>query len=300
MVKFIRYQKSWPIASFVSISEHQLYHRYDTESQRSGQNIECPDGCSRVSSLVSTTAQNFYDLSNLDWLVYFLFSVAPNWNARWLVIISTFNRRMILITLSCCSCICAIWFSRLAAAVSNVPLEWGDITTSYISYTFIYFVSLKIIFCLAQDQLLHACFWRWQSRCSRISAVYLRNYDCTSAHAWLSASSTLSTRPNLSSSSRKLCATWGFSSTVMCLRGLICVAYGVWMFCCVTTAPQHQTVTFSVRLCVPFAGRVAGHVTVVTSRLWQLAGPVASLRLVAPGAVWLLKTHLFIAEDRGA
>ena len=36
------------------------------------------------------------------------------------------------------------------------------------------------------------------------------------------------------------------------------------MFCCVTTAPQHQT--FSVRLCVSVAGRVAGH---ATFRLWQ-------------------------------
>jgi len=43
-----------------------------------------------------------------------------------------------------------------------------------------------------------------------------------------------------------------------------CVAYGVGMFRCVTTAPQHQTL--SVRFCVPFAGRVAGY---ATSRLLQ-------------------------------
>jgi len=33
-------------------------------------------------------------------------------------------------------------------------------------------------------------------------------------------------------------------------------SYGYRMFRCVTTAPQHQTL--SVRFCVPFAGRVAG------------------------------------------
>ena len=61
--------------------------------------------------------------------------------------------------------------------------------------------------------------------------------------------------------SRQLFATWEFTSTVMSLCGL---AYGVGMFCCATTAPQHQT--FSVRFCVPFAGRVAGY---ATSRLQQ-------------------------------
>ena len=37
------------------------------------------------------------------------------------------------------------------------------------------------------------------------------------------------------------------------------VAYSVGMLCCITTALRHQT--FSVRLCVLFAGCVAGHAT---------------------------------------
>jgi len=41
-------------------------------------------------------------------------------------------------------------------------------------------------------------------------------------------------------------------------------SYGVRMFCCVTTALQHPTL--SVRFCVPFAGRVVGY---ATSRLLQ-------------------------------
>ena len=49
-----------------------------------------------------------------------------------------------------------------------------------------------------------------------------------------------------------------------CRYAVSCVPYGVAMFCCVTTAAQHQT--FSVRFCVPFAGRVAGY---TTSRLRQ-------------------------------
>jgi len=49
-----------------------------------------------------------------------------------------------------------------------------------------------------------------------------------------------------------------------CHYAVSCVVYCVGMFCCVTTAPQHQT--FSVRLCVSFAGRVAGY---ATSRLRQ-------------------------------
>jgi len=44
-----------------------------------------------------------------------------------------------------------------------------------------------------------------------------------------------------------------------CRYAFSCVAYGVRMFCCVTTAPQHPTL--SVRFCVPFAGRVAGYAT---------------------------------------
>ena len=49
-----------------------------------------------------------------------------------------------------------------------------------------------------------------------------------------------------------------------CRYAISCAAYGVTMFYCVTTAPQHQT--FSDRFCVPFAGRVAGY---ATSRLRQ-------------------------------
>jgi len=49
-----------------------------------------------------------------------------------------------------------------------------------------------------------------------------------------------------------------------CRYAVSWVAYGVRMFCCVTTAMQHQTL--SVRFCVPFAGRVAGY---ATSRLLQ-------------------------------
>jgi len=49
-----------------------------------------------------------------------------------------------------------------------------------------------------------------------------------------------------------------------CRYAVSCVAYGVRMFRCVTTAPQHHTL--SVRFCVPFAGRVAGY---ATSRLLQ-------------------------------
>jgi len=44
-----------------------------------------------------------------------------------------------------------------------------------------------------------------------------------------------------------------------CRYAVSCVAYGVGMFCCVTTAPQHQM--FSARFCIPFAGRVAGYAT---------------------------------------
>jgi len=43
-----------------------------------------------------------------------------------------------------------------------------------------------------------------------------------------------------------------------------CVAHSIGMFSCATTVPQHQTSSF--RLCVSFAGCVAGH---ATSRLWQ-------------------------------
>jgi len=49
-----------------------------------------------------------------------------------------------------------------------------------------------------------------------------------------------------------------------CRYVVACVAYGVRMFCCVTTAPQH--LMLSVRFCVPYAGRVAGY---ATSRLLQ-------------------------------
>jgi len=49
-----------------------------------------------------------------------------------------------------------------------------------------------------------------------------------------------------------------------CRYVVSCVVYGIWMFCCVMTAPQHQTL--SVWFCVPFAGRVAGY---ATSRLLQ-------------------------------
>jgi len=49
-----------------------------------------------------------------------------------------------------------------------------------------------------------------------------------------------------------------------CYYAVPCVAYGVRMFRCVTTASQHQTL--SVRFCVPFAGRVAGY---AMSRLLQ-------------------------------
>jgi len=46
---------------------------------------------------------------------------------------------------------------------------------------------------------------------------------------------------------------WPWSSDRQrCRYAVSCVAYGVRMFCCVTTAPQHQTL--SVRFCVPFAG----------------------------------------------
>ena len=50
------------------------------------------------------------------------------------------------------------------------------------------------------------------------------------------------------------------------------ILIGHWMFCCVTTAAQHQT--FSVRLGGSLAGRVAGH---ATSRLWQRNTRWASL-----------------------
>jgi len=58
---------------------------------------------------------------------------------------------------------------------------------------------------------------------------------------------------------RQLCSRPGNSHRQWCHY-----PYGVGMFCCVTTAPQHQT--FSVRLCVHFAGRVVGY---ATSRLRQ-------------------------------
>jgi len=58
---------------------------------------------------------------------------------------------------------------------------------------------------------------------------------------------------------------WPWSShRQQCRYVVSCVAYGVRMFCCVTTAPQHRTL--SVRFCVTFAGRVAGY---ATSRLRQ-------------------------------
>ena len=60
------------------------------------------------------------------------------------------------------------------------------------------------------------------------------------------------------------CPRPGNSHRQRCQNAVSCVAYGVGMFCCATTAAQHQT--FSVRLSVPLAGRVAGH---ATSRLWQ-------------------------------
>jgi len=70
---------------------------------------------------------------------------------------------------------------------------------------------------------------------------------------------------------RELCAaldncSWPWSSHRHWweLNAVPCVEYGVRMFRCVTTAPQHQTL--SVWFCVPFAGRVAGY---ATSRLLQ-------------------------------
>jgi len=53
---------------------------------------------------------------------------------------------------------------------------------------------------------------------------------------------------------RQLFVTLEFPSTAMSLCGLMCRVRC--QDVCVTTAPQHQT--FSVRFCVPFAGRVAG------------------------------------------
>jgi len=61
------------------------------------------------------------------------------------------------------------------------------------------------------------------------------------------------------------------------------------MFCCVTTAPQHQTL--SVRFCVPFTGRVAGY---ATSRLLQRntrrlpASQLSRLRCSMPPPDWYI------------
>jgi len=53
---------------------------------------------------------------------------------------------------------------------------------------------------------------------------------------------------------------WPWSShRQQCRYAVSCVAYGVQMFGCVTTAPQHPML--SVRFCVPFAGRVTGYAT---------------------------------------
>jgi len=58
---------------------------------------------------------------------------------------------------------------------------------------------------------------------------------------------------------------WPWSShRQQCRYAVSCVTYGVWIFCCVTTAPQHPKP--SVQFCVPFTGRVAGY---ATSRLLQ-------------------------------
>jgi len=51
----------------------------------------------------------------------------------------------------------------------------------------------------------------------------------------------------------------GVHHWLRCRYAVSCVVYGVRMFRCVTTAPQHQTL--SVRFCVPFAGRVTGYAT---------------------------------------